>query len=189
MYIRPYRPADKERLRYICKETAWDSYKADENKLESVPILYNDYFTEQEPEYVFVLADETDTVVGYIICSVDYEKFHRLMDTEYRSRVLKVAPEETKLLDSFLEALEKIKDRAEHIHMDMLPQCQHQGWGKKMLDALIEKLKADGIQSLSGCMVSRGAASYRLCTKYGFREIYDYGNDVVAISIELADWK
>ena len=185
MKIRPYEAKDKQNLRYICKETAWDSYKENENKLESVPILYNDYFTENEPEYIFVLADEADQAVGYIICSVDYEKFYHIMDTEYRARVLRVAPEETRLLDSFLEGLKKISDRAEHLHIDMLPEYQGKGYGRKLTEALIQKLRDDGIKSVSGCMVSRSAASYKMYRKIGFEEIYDYGNDIVSISMNI----
>lgn len=42
--VRRYLPEDRERLRFICKETAWDSCKKDKKKPETVPILYNDHF-------------------------------------------------------------------------------------------------------------------------------------------------
>lgn len=182
-YIRRYRASDKEQLRFICKETAWESYKSDPNKLESVPILYNDYFTEQEPEYVFVIADSSDIAKGYIICSVDYEKFVRLMTTEYTERLMRVAPAEKFLLDGFLPCLEKIKDRPAHFHMDMLPECQRQGWGSKLVYALCAAMKKDGYTNLSACCVNRNAASYKLSLKLGFEEIYDYGNDVVSLNL------
>lgn len=181
--IRAYKESDKPQLRHICKETAWDSYKSDPNKLESVPILYNDYFTEQEPKYVFVIADENDTAKGYIICSADYEKFVRLMTTEYAERVAKVAPQEIALLNGFLDALEKIQDKPVHIHMDMLPECQRMGFGTKLILKLCKTLKNDGFDNLSICCAKRGAASYNLALKIGFEEIYDYGNDVVSLNL------
>lgn len=181
--IRKYRETDKEQLRFICKETAWDSYKTDPNKLESVPILYNDYFTEQEPEYVFVIANQDDVAKGYIICSADYEKFVRLMTTEYTDRLMKVAPAEKVLLDGFLPCLEKIKDRPVHFHMDMLPECQRKGLGTKLIYTLCAALKQDGYTNLSACSVSRSAASYKLIMKLGFEEICDYGGDCVSANI------
>lgn len=33
-------------------------------RLECVPIVYNAYFTEQEQEYAFVLANDEDVLVG-----------------------------------------------------------------------------------------------------------------------------
>lgn len=186
MKIRAYEPKDKERLRMICKETAWDEYKKDENKLESVPIMFNDYFTELEPEYVFVLADEEkDEAYGYIICATDYDKFVEAMQGEYTRRVLAIAPEEKNFIDMIVHHLSCIKNRAIHFHIDMLPECQRQGLGTKLINTLMNKLKTAGFDHLSVCGVSRSAASYALCMKMGFEEIYDYGNDVVAISILL----
>lgn len=183
--IRGYKESDKEQLRYICKETAWDSYKADPNKLESVPILYNDYFTEQEPEYVFVIADKDDVAKGYIICSADYEKFVQLMTTEYTKRLMKVAPAEKTLLDGFLSCLDAIRGRAVHFHIDMLPECQRQGLGQKLIYTLCAALRRDGYTNLSGCCVNRTAASYKLAMKLGFTEIFHYGEDCVSINLSF----
>lgn len=180
--IREYRVCDKENLRNICKETAWDSYKSDPNKLESVPILFNDYFTEQEPEYVFVIADQNDTAKGYIICSADYEKFKEKMYGDYLEKLNKYAPEEKTLLDGFMDNLEKIKDKPVHFHMDMLPECQHMGFGTKLIYTLCNRLLEDGYDSLSACCIREGAASYNLTMKLGFEKIYDYGDGVVSLN-------
>lgn len=185
MEIRSYMPSDHNRLRMICKETAFDDYKKDPNKLESVPVMFNDYFTEYEPEYIFVIADENNEAVGYIICSADYEKFMEMNKTLITKRLLQVAPDEVNYLNGFLDALEKIKDRPVHMHLDMLEQCRRQGFGTRLIQTLIQKLKADGYSHLSVCCANRKAASYALCTKLGFREIYDYGNDVVSLSIDI----
>lgn len=102
MEIRRYSPADRERLRMICKETAFDEYKKDPRKLESVPIMFNDYFTEYEPENIFVIADDNNQAAGYIICSADYEKFVRINKTVIRERLLQTAPDEVAYLEGFL---------------------------------------------------------------------------------------
>lgn len=183
--IRAYKPTDKERLRFICKETAFDEYKKDPQKLESVPIMFCDYFTECEPEYIFMIADENNIAQGYIICAADYEKFTSKMKGEYTNRLLSVAPEETAFLNTFLLALEKIKDKSVHFHIDMLPECRRKGLGTMLINTLCSKLKSDGFNHISVCCVSRNAASYALCKKLGFGEIYDYGNNIVALSKKL----
>lgn len=183
--IRSYKESDKNRLRYICKETAFEEYKKDPNKLESVPIMFNDYFTEHEPEYIFVIVNEKDEAVGYIICSVNYEQFVNLHKTVYTERLLQVAPDEVNFINGFITCLEKIKDRSIHIHLDMLSECQRQGFGTKLIQILSEKLKADGYNHMSICCANRKAASYALCMKLGFEEIYDYGNDCVSILKKL----
>jgi hypothetical protein len=55
--IRPYEAKDKEALTDICKETAWESYKKDPQKLATVPINFLDYFLEYEPSHVLVAAE------------------------------------------------------------------------------------------------------------------------------------
>jgi len=185
MTIRAYQEKDRERLRMICKETAFDDYKKDAQRLESVPIMFLDYFVEREPEYCFVIANEADEACGYIICATDYDRFVQAMKGEYTQRLKEVAPGEVGYLNGFLEALSCIRDRAIHFHIDMLPECRRQGLGHALIERLCAKLKENGYGHLSGCSVSRSAASYALCRKMGFEEIYDYGNDIVSICKEL----
>ena len=78
MIIRKYKESDKERLRYICRQTAGADFQKSDKRLNAAVIIYNDYFTENEADNIFVLADESDTPVGYILCSTDYEKYKRL---------------------------------------------------------------------------------------------------------------
>ena len=85
--IRKYTPADKERLRFICKETTWDDNKTDENKLDSIAVIYNDYFTEYEPENIFVAVNEDDIPVGYVICSSNFKLFKEKMLGDIKNRV------------------------------------------------------------------------------------------------------
>lgn len=185
MEIRAYQEKDRERLRMICKETAFEDYKKDAQKLESVPIMFLDYFVEQEPEYIFVISNTTDEACGYIICATDYDRFVSAMKGEYTDRLKTVAPDEIGYLNTFLEMLSCIRGRAVHFHIDMLPECQRQGLGHRLIECLCEKLKENGYGHLSGCSVSRNGASYALCRKMGFEEIYDYGNDIVSISKNL----
>ena len=55
MTIRPYRPADRDRLRQICRETAAKPFQRTGRTLEAVTLIYNDYFTAYEPDHIFVL--------------------------------------------------------------------------------------------------------------------------------------
>lgn len=185
MKIRPYVPGDRERLREICKETAFSEYRQDPQKLESVPIMFNDYFTEHEPEHIFVVADEQDEAVGYIICAAKDAQFVEVCRAELTRRLLETAPGEVVYFRQFLADLEKIRDRPVHMHLDLLEQCRRLGYGTRLIRMLMDKLRAEGYDHLSVCDVNRSAASYALCRKLGFREIYDYGGDWVSLSIDL----
>lgn len=185
MKIRKYRDSDKSQLRHICKQTAFDSYKQDPDKLETVPIMFNDYFTEQEPENIFVLADDSDTAVGYIICSADYEKFNRLMKTEYMQRVKCTRKQETIFLKVFLYYLRQIKDRPIHFHIDILPEYQRQGWGTKLIDALCEHLRENGKDHISICSVNPKSAGYQMYIKNGFKEYKKHVGGSVSLTKDI----
>ncbi len=185
MKLRKYLPQDKPFLRRICKETAWESYKTDENKLETVPVIFNDYFTEEEPENIFVLCNDENIPVGYIICSADSEKFARCMRGTYRPRVAALCPAVLAFFDGFMRQYDAIRDRPIHFHIDILPPYQRQGWGRKMIGALSAHLTSRGHRFLSVCGVSRRSAGYRVYAKLGFEEIADYGGDVVSLTKDL----
>lgn len=185
MNIRKYHDSDKPQLREICKQTAFDSYKQDPSKLETVPIMFNDYFTEQEPENIFVLANDDDKAVGYIICSSDYEKFNKLMKAEYMQRVKRTRKQETLFLKVFLYFLRQIKDRPIHLHIDILPEYQRQGWGTKLIDTLCIHLKENGKNHISICSVNPDSAGYRMYIKYGFREYKKHIGGSVSLTKDL----
>ena len=110
MTIRPYRLADRDRLRQICRETAAKTFQRTGRTLEAVTLIYNDYFTAYEPDHIFVLADESDRAVGYILCAADYRGFVHRYRTTYLRRVLRTAPDQAAGLLGYLWCLGKIKN-------------------------------------------------------------------------------
>lgn len=115
MEIRKYIPSDKPRLRYICKQTAEGIFKHSEKTLEAAAIIYNDYFTENESDNIFVLADDNDNAVGYIICSSDYNKFMKLNSSVYLKRVIKASPVLSSALIGYMFCLKCIKNKSVHL--------------------------------------------------------------------------
>ena len=89
MNIRKYQEKDKDRVREICILTAGEYFKKSRKRLESVPIIFNDYFTTYEKENIFVLVDDLGVIEGYIICSTDYNKFMEKYKDIYLKQVKK----------------------------------------------------------------------------------------------------
>lgn len=170
--IRKYKPEDKERLRFICKETTWDDNKTDENKLDSVAVIYNDYFTEYEPENIFVAVNEDDIPVGYVICSSNFSLFREKMLGDIRSRVKNTyAPSLLMLYASLISVMTAPKPYRTHLHIDILPEAQRQGLGTKLIDALCGHLRSRGIKNVSVMTISTASMGYKFYTKYGFRTV------------------
>ncbi len=167
--IRKYKPSDKERLRFICKETTWDDNKTDENKLDSVAVIYNDYFTEYEPENIFVAVNDDDIPVGYVICSSNYTLFKDKMLSVIKNRVKSIyTPSLLMFYASLISVMITKKPHRTHLHIDILPEAQRMGLGTKLIDALCEHLKAKNIRNVSVLTISTDSMGYKFYTKYGF---------------------
>ncbi len=186
MHIRAYKPEDKERLRYICKETASDNLKRDLKKLEAVPVIYNDYFTEQESDNVFVLCNDEDIPVGYILCSSNPELFEIKMKTEYLKRA--VAQKKSAVIDciAYLVAFKNTpKKYRVHFHTDILPEAQRQGWGTKLMDTLVLHLKSKNIEYLSGIGINTQSVGYKFYKKYGYKIVKKHFLNIVNIAYKI----
>lgn len=53
------------------------------------------------------------------------------------------------------------------------------------MDTLCRHLRELGVDYLSCCGVSRDSAGYKMYRKYGFTESYDYGHNIVSLSLRL----
>lgn len=128
--IREFLPKDRKRLREICKETAWDSYKQNEKKLETVPVMFLDYFMGHESDLVFAVVNENDDAVGYIECASDYRKFVQTMKKEYFPILKSLDKTQISVMKKYLLALFLIKKNAVHFHINITEKYQHMGIGK-----------------------------------------------------------
>ena len=89
MNIRPYRDSDSECVKKVCHDTTIKGY---ENKQTLITALYVDYYIEKEPQHCFVLVDDEDKAVGYILCASDYMKYREIWLKEYGPRIKKKYP-------------------------------------------------------------------------------------------------
>lgn len=152
--IRKYQQKDKDNLRKICLETS--SYPIDtEEQRKFLFLLYNDYYSEVEPENCFVAADENDEAVGYIICAENFKEYSRVFTKFYLPEIKELGT------SYYLTALAEMtghrafsKKYPAHLHIDILPGCQGQGVGTELIIALKRHLKSKGINSI---MLSCGA--------------------------------
>ena len=183
-FIRKYKAEDRENLRFICRETAGGIFRKRESLLNSVPILYNDYFTENEPQNIFVVDDGNGRAVGYIICCSDVKKFRKLLVKEYIPRAVKsdigMFPACMAYLGSMI--LEGRKNGV-HLHIDILPDFQRMGFGSELIDILRAHLYKNGISALSVNTIDRKSSAYKFYIKYGFKENLHYAGDLVSLTI------
>jgi ribosomal protein S18 acetylase RimI-like enzyme len=151
--IRAYRPADLDRLYEICVRTgdagsdAWDMVEDKQ--------LYGHIWAAPygvlEPEHAFVVGDPAQ---GYVLGALDSRAFEARCEESWWPALRERYPQGSgEGLDAMLVGLihnppvahdKIVGDYPSHLHIDLLPAVQGGGWGRKMMDTLLDSLREDG---------------------------------------------
>lgn len=159
--IRQLTPGDQvevDRLYEICLRTG-DS-GADATELYQDPKLIGDIYVGPyarfHPELAYVLVDDTDTIQGYAVGVTDSLKFDALLDQQWwpwlRARYplnsLAVAKSDKGLAKTIHNWTgtnpEVAANYPAHFHIDLLPNAQGGGHGKRLLVTLLNALRDSG---------------------------------------------
>ena len=151
--IRPYHPVDLTALYRICLGTG--NSGDDGTHLYKDPDLIGHYYAAPyailEPDLAFVLTNKGHTV-GYVLGVRDTATFGQLCEREWfpplRERY-PIPPDEDQSRDaSMIRAIHRghaTKNEPAgypaHLHIDILPPGQGQGWGGKLIDTLLEQMR------------------------------------------------
>lgn len=189
--IRAYRASDLDALYAICLATG-DAGK-DATALYRDPMLLGQLYAAPygvlEPESCFVLEDENGAG-GYIVGACDTKLFETRLESEWWPNLRARYPDppaDRKLtrderIMRFIHHPEKTLARLSgaypaHLHINLLPRLQGQGWGKQMIAHWCAAMKARGSRGVhlgTGERNPRAVAFYR---KLGFDLIAREGRD------------
>lgn len=169
--IRPYQQKDKQAVRGICIATSGLPVETQRQK-ELLLLQYCDYYLEQEPEACFVAVDKTDTPVGYILCSKDYQAYQ----ARFRKSYLPLIQARSILRAALARMDLRIAGRyagqyPAHMHIDILDAYQRMGIGHQLVNTLTASLAG---QTTRGLMLSVGSTNKKgvnFYKKYGFQRI------------------
>lgn len=168
MEIRKYQPKDFERMHKICYETS-SGFDSEKGKI-ALFATYCDYYVNEDGDSCFVAVNEKDEAIGYILCAPNPEKYEKIFKEKYAPILKKASPIRYlfHIANEFLSR--KVKKRyPAHLHIDILPEGQRQGLGTKLMDALIDHLKQNGVGGVylvCGAGNEKGVNFYK---KYGFK--------------------
>lgn len=178
MQIRPYKETDKNNFRKICIATSVGS-DAPEKEQRFILELYCDYYIEQEPENCFALADDNDEAVGYILCSENMKRYIKEMKP-YRESIRKLGF--FRYLYSWGEIIGHLpasKKCKAHMHIDILSDYQHKGYGTQLINALRENLSSKGINSVMLVVSANNKNAVRFYKKNGFKAFLNFGKGIL----------
>ncbi len=201
--IRPYRSDDLDALYDICLKTGDSGEDAtrlyDDPKL--LGHLYAAPYATLEPDLTFVLEDSAG-VCGYILGAFDSKVFDERLGREWFPALREQYPKPggnpknwtrgERMMNEFYEYDpdddKLLTDYPSHLHIDLLPRAQGQGYGRRMLEQVMDTLRWRGSP---GAHLGVSALNPRARDFYaglGFRELIRVGSgddEVVYMGIKL----
>lgn len=185
--IRPYHPSDLPQLYRICLRTG-DS-GANASLLYDDPDLlghiYAAPYAVLEPDLCFVLT-QGGAPCGYILGTADSLGFQRKTETQWfpvlRERYALPLPENSRdaamirLIHEGYRYPDNLTGYPAHLHIDLLPEAQGQGWGGKLMRTFLEALRAEGISGVHLGVSKRNARAISFYERVGFTRLFDAGS-------------
>lgn len=190
--IRRYQADDFEAAYAVCLKTGDNG--ADASALYSDPMalghLYVGPYVVLEPELAFVLEDELG-VCGYVLGALDTEEFNQQVAARWLPPLQAAFPDPEgdparwsrdervyhELHHPRLAFAPALAPYPSHLHIDLLERAQGRGWGRRMLETLLDALRAEGspgVHLAVGLANSLARGFYR---QLGFHDLYAVGSD------------
>lgn len=174
--IRKYNEKDYDDVRYVCLNCDGEALTGTGAKF--LLLTYCDYYIENEPDNCFVLDDDGRTV-GYILCAENFDNFYEKFRAHYLPALIPLGESRHQWAKNSVVLHEKYKDEfPAHLHVDLLPDYQRQGWGTRLMNVLFEQLREKGV---TGVMLTAGIsneAGKNFYRKHGFTEYETFITDV-----------
>ena len=180
-HIRPFRPGDEPALSEICLRTADAGADAtgvfeDDDIWAAVFVLP---YVARHPELAFVVESDGGTPVGYIVGTPDTRAFEDWFATEWWPRFAQRWPKpETEVTrqDGTLIYAYGRRAGAEpygdehpaHLHIDLLPEAQGQGWGRRLIETFTAALRERGVTGLHLVASAENTGALAFYTRLGF---------------------
>ena len=167
--IRPYRPEDKNRMQELCVLTSNPDNVYHEDFRLYLTTTYNDYYTEHEPESCFVLVDEDDVPVGYIICAKNCRTWRRIFLKEYMP---KLKANKENLFEPYMEILLHslfARRYPAHLHVDILKEYCGQGYGVALMNTLFDHLRQNGVPGVQLLVDAENKRAMNFYLRNGFK--------------------
>lgn len=197
VYIKAVTAQDSPALSRICLLTGDAGASAEHlhNFGELPGLVYAEPYAQLPAGFGFVMVDPTksDAVVGYVLGTFDTRAFEQQADTSWypplRERYPQHNPPESTAATSpppkpadarYIRTLHNpqraldvcIAFSPAHLHIDILPEYQRQGWGRRLMARAIEFLQQEnGIDRVWLGLDLRNAGARRFYERLGFQPL------------------
>lgn len=171
-YIRPMRSDDLKDVEYVCRMTAGPGSRKDPVVGYRIARTYSTYYVRECSESSFVLVDESDKVVGYVLCETNHKRFrkiYRKTDVPEIKKLDKKSGRKAWLFPipySFFG-----RKYPAHLHIDILDEYQNQGFGAKLMNTLFDELKRRNVKGVMLQTDFDNTGAVRFYERLGFKTL------------------
>jgi len=193
--LRGFHPADLPGMYRLCLVTgdagrdASDLYR----NPDLLGHLYAGPYPVADPGLTFVVVDD-EGVAGYVVATADSAAFGRWLDERWwptlRAQHPRVPDPGDGTLDHVL--IDRLHDWSAdpepqhgrfpaHLHIDLAPRLQGQGWGRRLIETLNDALRARGVPGLHLGVDARNTGAIAFYEHLGFTTFatHDWGRTLV----------
>jgi GNAT superfamily N-acetyltransferase len=190
-WIRDGRLADLQAAFHVCLKTGDNGadgepfYRDDPDALGRI---YVEPYLLFAPDLALILEDDQG-VGGYALAVFDSREFYDRYERELRPRLCKEFPDPTGEPSTWsrVEAVyhqyhhpdyfcpEPYADFPSHLHIDLLPRLQGKGYGRPMIEQLIQRLRDRRSPGVHLGMSAVNDRAYGFYLKLGFQELCRVG--------------
>lgn len=194
--IRPYHPSDFCTLYRICLQTG-DSGKDATYLFRDPELLGHIYvgpYAVAEPDLCFTLTAD-GAPCGYVLGTRDSQVFAEWCEREWfpvlRARYPLPAPDDHSPDAEAIRGIHRgyqpeptLVDYPAHLHIDLLPHAQGRGWGRRMIETFLERLRALGVPAVHLGVGRRNARAIHFYERVGFQRVLE-GDGWIGFGMKL----
>ncbi len=191
--IRPYDARDLSAVYDICLCTGDSGDDASElyDDPDILGHLYAGPYVTLEPALAFMLTDKEE-VIGYILGALDTKRFNKRYRLEWLPPLQAELPNPTGNPESWTSS-ERLYSRIHHpdlskpidlsaypshLHIDLLPRAQGQGWGRKLMETLLGELRRRGSAGVHLGLGASNRGAFEFYKKMGFEVLLEEPKEV-----------
>ena len=189
--IRPFRPGDEPALGEICVRTADNGGDATGQLSDDDiwPAIFAWPYAARHPELCFVVETDDGRVAGYILGAPDSDAFDRWFADEWWPPFAERWPrpaDGTTTEGAILTGASahgttpnpaQTEGYPAHLHIDLLPELQGQGLGRRLIATFTDALRAAGVPGVHLVASSDNAGAIAFYPRVGFTPLpWDAGS-------------
>ena len=176
MNVVPYSPEHADELRAICVANAGEHATASEESIAFTLAMYCNPYLEHGVAYM--LVDEANIARGYVFACEDWDRW-ATATAAYRKQVEGLGPEYAACYNDEATFYASVSDRfPAHLHIDIEEPYTGHGNGRKLMEALLARLRMDGVRGVVLGVAASNTRAVRFYERMGFEKLgeYDEGN-------------